>query len=516
MKPASVPRAWPPLAALLGVWLLATVTVRPLMLPDEGRYVGVALEMLRSGDWLVPTLDGLPYFHKPPLFYWITASAMAIGGVNLLAARAAALVGALTTLLFLAWFARRWMSDRASAWTPWILATMPMFFVAAQFANLDLLVAACITASILCLADAMLRESADPAIGRSLAIGWLMMALGVLAKGLIGCVLPPAVIVGWLLWQRRLSPRSFASLRRLVRWPAVVLFAAVALPWFVLVQLRYPGFFDYFVVHQHLERFAASGFNNEQPFWFYAPVVAGLTLPWFVWLRPVAADHAAAESSQQALRSLGWWWLVVIVVFFSLPRSKLVGYVLPALPAIALLVADAVCNRPESWLGAGRRLAWTGALAALLCLAAVFAVARVQVDRDHAAIARTLDAQAAAGEPVYALNLQPYDLVYQLQVRRPLVLVADWADPAIARHDDWRKELADAARFAPGRAVEVLHTRVTARARWCTRAVNWVIADLGGAAQEPELKDLPPVSRTKVAGLWRLDRAQLERTDACR
>jgi len=77
VKPASVPRAWPPLAALLGVWLLATVTVRPLMLPDEGRYVGVALEMLRSGDWLVPTLDGLPYFHKPPLFYWITSASLA-------------------------------------------------------------------------------------------------------------------------------------------------------------------------------------------------------------------------------------------------------------------------------------------------------------------------------------------------------------------------------------------------------------------------------------------------------
>jgi len=94
-------------AALLGLWLAATAWLRPLTLPDEGRYVGVAWEMLRSGDWLTPTLNGLPFFHKPPLFYWLTAGSMALFGAHEAAARVAPWLGAWGGGLALYLFLRR-------------------------------------------------------------------------------------------------------------------------------------------------------------------------------------------------------------------------------------------------------------------------------------------------------------------------------------------------------------------------------------------------------------------------
>ena len=126
--------------------LAATAWVRPLALPDEGRYVGVALEMLWSGDWLVPTLDTLPYFHKPPLFYWLTAASLATFGVNEWAARLPSLLAATGTAFAVYLFVRRWIGESQARLALLVLATTPFFFGGAQFANLDMLVTVCITA----------------------------------------------------------------------------------------------------------------------------------------------------------------------------------------------------------------------------------------------------------------------------------------------------------------------------------------------------------------------------------
>src|SRR4051812_34068072 len=143
------PAAW----LLIGaIWLVATAWARPLMLPDEGRYVGVAWEMLRSGDWLTPTLNGLPYFHKPPLFYWISAASIGAFGHHELAARAAPLVGAAIGAASLFLFAWRWTDARTARLALVALLAQPLFFIGGQFANLDMLVAGCISATVLLLA----------------------------------------------------------------------------------------------------------------------------------------------------------------------------------------------------------------------------------------------------------------------------------------------------------------------------------------------------------------------------
>src|SRR6218665_3342314 len=114
--------------AVVFLWLAMLAWTRPLMLPDEGRYVGVAWEMLRSGDWLTPTLNGLPYFHKPPLFYWITASAIGTFGMNDWAARAAPLLGGAATLVAVMAFTTRWWDAPTGKAALLVLATQPLFY----------------------------------------------------------------------------------------------------------------------------------------------------------------------------------------------------------------------------------------------------------------------------------------------------------------------------------------------------------------------------------------------------
>ena len=266
------------LVALFG-WLSAAAWLRPLALPDEGRYVGVAWEMLRSGNWLVPTLNTLPYFHKPPLFYWLTAASLAVFGLNEWAARLPSLLAATGAAFALFLFARRWLSERHGELSLLILATTPFFFGGAQFANLDMLVAAFIACTILAAADAVLDVEDGHPWRLSLAAAYAFAALGVLAKGLIGVVIPALVILAWLSYLGRAG-----MLLRLVWLPGIALFALIVVPWFGLVAARYPDFLHYFFIHHHLERFTRGDFNSQQPFWFSLPVFAALTLPWIVFL----------------------------------------------------------------------------------------------------------------------------------------------------------------------------------------------------------------------------------------
>src|SRR5215813_10226343 len=245
------------------VWLAATAWVRPLTLPDEGRYVGVAWEMVRSGNWLVPTLDTLPFFHKPPLFYWLTAGAISTLGHNEWSARLPSLLAATGAAVGLFVFLERW-ADRTTARTALlVLATTPFFFAGAQFANLDMLVAASITGTLLCCAHVVLAFRHQQSLRRpTLAAAYALAALGVLAKGLIAIAIPVLVIGVWLA-----AVGELRLILRLVWWPGVVLFALIAVPWFLLTELRYPGFLQYFFIHHHFERYLTAKFNGKQPFW---------------------------------------------------------------------------------------------------------------------------------------------------------------------------------------------------------------------------------------------------------
>jgi len=484
------------LIAALFAWLLATAWVRPLMAPDEGRYGSVALAMLHSGDWLVPRLDGLPFFHKPPLFYWIGAAAMSVAGPVEWAARLPSIIGAGTAAAALFLFLRRWSTMRQALLSTVVLVTTPFFFLGAQFANLDMLVAGCISATVLLAAGAALaRERGEP--WRALLAGaYLMAAAGLLAKGLIGLVLPGAVLVLWCAATRK------TVVLKLALWlPGWAILLAAAGPWFVAMQLKYPEFFDYFVITQHFRRFASSGFNNEHPFWFYVPVLAVLTLPWFAWVLVPRGKDGEPRSRLSDVDWLMWIWLAVIVVFFSLPRSKLVGYVLPALPPLACLIAQRVLagRAVEKLLP---RMRATSAVAAVLCVACVVAVALYSVP-PGTRLRLPAGQSVAPGDQVMMLDSYYYEIPFYWNLREPVLISDDWQAAARDTRDNWRKEISDAGRFEPARAAATLLDRTQLAATLCAPRVTWLVGSNTAQLANPWLFRAQLVAVNESAAAWR-------------
>ena len=487
-EPVSQP-AWlqsaPRLLGLFALWLLASLGWRPLLLPDEGRYASVAREML-LGDSLVPTLNGLPFFHKPPLFYWLDMAAMQLLGSSAFTARFASMLGAwlLGASLYVA--LRRWHGARAAAITLGVLATCPFFFIGAQYANHDMLVAGLISVAVFAFARA-LDEPARVQLGWLVA-AWVACALAVLAKGLIGFVLPALVIGPWLLAQGR-----WREMFKLLHPLGLLAFAAVAAPWFVLMQARYPGFFDYFFMEQHFRRFAQSNFNNVHPFWFFIVVLPALTLPWSAWL-PQAAQRAWAQ--RDARIGLCAWWIVAVVGFFSLPSSKLVGYVLPALaPWCVLLALPLVQGRGRAW-------PWVMAVSAVVCVAIVAAFAW-QAPKSNRAAALALAAQMAPADRVVMVDEYLYDLPYYARLKAPVIIAADWADPALPTRDNWRKEVFDAARFAPALGRELLRPLDQLGALLCGTGTVWFVVSPGDAKPVAALAGVTRTYADARTELWR-------------
>ena len=440
--------------ALIALWVLIPGGLRPLMLPDEGRYVGVAYAMLQ-GDALVPTLHGVPFFHKPPLMYWIELAAFRLFGLNDWSARAAPLVGAVLIAAGLAIHLAPRVDRERVRIALVVLATTPAFVLAGQYANLDMLVAGCITLAIVFA----LRATDAPAGERSRWVfaAWFAAALGVLAKGLIGIVLPALVLLPWLAVQRR-----WRDLLRLLHPGAMLLFVVTVVPWFVAMELRFPGFFDYFFIEQHFRRYTQAGFNNPQPWWFFFVVVPLAMLPWTgLWAKTWRALGAGSP------RGLYLWWALVVVVFFSLPRSKLVGYVLPALMPLTALVAHGAAP--------GRATRRTAAGGALLCLAlAAFLAWRAHdSNRD---VAEALRARLQPGDRVVFVDAPFYDVPFYARLTEPPVVLSNWDDPSIPRRDNWRKELADGRHFDPAAATRQLWPTPRAEALRCGANAVWLLA----------------------------------------
>jgi 4-amino-4-deoxy-L-arabinose transferase-like glycosyltransferase len=484
---------------LVLVWLAWTAWARPLMLPDEGRYVGVAWEMLRSSDWLTPTLNGLPYFHKPPLFYWITAASLGLFGHHEWAARVASLLGSVLGSTALYAFIRRWTGEREARAGLVALLAQPLWFVAAQFANLDMLVAGCISATIVLLAHAVLLGDHDRPNRAVLTSAWAMAALGVLSKGLIGFVLPALVIFVWLILQKR-----WRSLFALVWWPAVLVFLVLTAPWFVAMQLRFPEFLNYFFIVQHFKRFTESGFNNVMPFWFYAAALCACFLPWLPWMVRAIKTRVGPSEPQKAVRLLMLVWPAMIVLFFSLPKSKLLGYVLPAVPPLAFLAAEGfLLQAPLSRTSIRLWRLATG----IGCALALGIVGWLSVHPEHStqAFAQVLRNTREPSEPVVMLDKYFFDLPFYARLDKPVAVAGHWDDPDLRQHDSQRKELADAGRFDKTAAAKLLVLPAAMPALLCRSATNWVLGPSSAVTEYPFLGLATDVHHENGTTLWRVD-----------
>lgn len=483
-------------AGLLACWLLllALAAVRPLALPDEGRYAEISRWMLVSGDWLVPRLDGLPFFHKPPLLHWLQAGAMALLGVHPWVVR---LVPALAAGLMLAGLlaaARRLAGEGIARRAAWMLAASAGFLLGGQYANHDMLVAAWIASAIWCFALAFLQADAAgrPHAGWARA-GFAACALGVMTKGLIGLLLPGLVLLLWIGATRR-----WRQLPRLPWAGGLALFAAIAVPWFVLAAQRYPGLWAYQFGVQQFGRFTGRSFNNPEPWWFHLAVLALLMFPWSFLLpfgRPVAVAkvHAAIRNIANETILLCWIWLLALLLFFSIPHSKLIGYILPTLPPTALLAAAGwerlAAGRPR----AARAFPAAVALALAGSVAFSFGFARHVNDKLSGAAARALACRAAPGEPVYLApgTGYPHDLPFIAQTDAPLRVVQDWPRLRGQVRDDWRRELLDAAAFEPAQAAALLLTP-PALAAAANLPRRWLLTSPPGPRETHPLPPPPP------------------------
>jgi len=348
------------LAAIVAAVWLAVLPVRPLFNPDEGRYAEIPREMLASGDFVIPHLDGLVYIEKPPLQYWVTAAFYRVMGAGPLAARLCPALAALACLLVTFMLADR-LWGRQRAWrAAAVLASLPLFPLMGQLLTLDMTLCFCMTTALAAFLQAQRTAAPLP----WMLTAWAATAAGVLTKGLVAAAIPVAVL---LLYS--LLTRDWAPWRRLSVQLGLPLFALLCVPWFWLAAERLPEFLGFFFVREHALRYFTAIEDRGEPWWFFGAVLLAGTLPWSCAVVRVLSTGWRRGTAARAFDPAVflWVWVVFVCGFFSLSQSKLIPYVLPAWPALALLVA-------ASPAGAWRRDLTLAALV-MLGLAAVLAAA---------------------------------------------------------------------------------------------------------------------------------------------
>lgn len=318
----------------------------PLLGPDEPRYAQVAREMYARGDWVTPWLGGHTWFEKPALLYWLMKVAYGLFGVSEFSARWGSALSGVMTVLLAGWAARRAEFEsredlRGLGVTCAAVAASTLgLLVFARASSFDTLLTTTVTGALACFYCSEVERGAGR---KTWLVGfYLFVGASLLAKGLVGVVVPGAVVVVYYAMRRR-----WPGLLRLgVPW-GTLLVLMVAATWYGPVIARHgQAFVDEFFVQHHFARYVSNKYHHPQPFWFYLPVTLGLALPWTAFLvsgmAGAVGTNARAEDAASKLRVLALAWLLVPVLFFSVSGSKLPGYVLPALPGAALLAGDAL------------------------------------------------------------------------------------------------------------------------------------------------------------------------------
>ena len=296
----------------------------PLLGPDEPRYSQVAREMLESGDFITPTLGGTPWFEKPVLLYWMQDACYALFGVNEWAARFPSILAALFCVWVVASTVRRYSRDEPAFLTGLVAATSLFFIVFAHAATFDMLLTACVAAS---LCSFLIFEQE----GRSkwLWLGYAAAGAGVLAKGFVA-----PIVIGLTMFLYLVVSGKLGRINQYRPVAGSLLAAAVAAIWILPVTLIHgTRFWDDFFIQHHLMRYTTSHFHRSGGLLYYLPVLLLGCYPW------LGALFLKSESFKNAtsLRRMAWCWFAGTVAFFSLSQSKLPGYILPAMPAFAIL-----------------------------------------------------------------------------------------------------------------------------------------------------------------------------------
>lgn len=325
------------LGGILALFYAFCLGSYPLFTPDEGRYSEVAREMVATGDYITPRVNGVTFLDKPILYYWLQAIAIQLFGLNEWALRFfPALLGVFGCLMSYV-CGRKLFNRRTGILSALILGATPLYFASAHYANLDLEVAVWISCTLLSFITA-LRNPARPQTSWLLAT-YVFAALAFLTKGLIGFVFPVMIIGSWIIltWRWDLLKRTHIG-------AGLMLAFVIVLPWYTLAQHNNPEFLHYFFVTQQFTRYlSAAEFNSHAPFWFYAPIVLIGFFPWTLF-----SIQAYYQSIKRVCKNARlhhdelflMLWFALVFIFFSIPRSKPIGYILPVFPPLAMLTAN--------------------------------------------------------------------------------------------------------------------------------------------------------------------------------
>jgi len=323
------------LVLMLSVWFGYELGSRELWSPDEGRYAEIPREMLATGDFLTPRLNGVKYFEKPPLMYWLEAGAIKAFGLNEWALRLWPALFALFGCLAVYFTGLTLYGRRAGLFAAGILAVSPLYDFMGGILTLDMALASELTIA-LCAFLLAVRLPLGPR-RRFLFYGfYFFVALAVMTKGLIGMVIPAMILGAWMV-----VTREWRLLREMHLPTGLALFIAVAAPWHVLVAQANPEFTYFYFIHEHFDRYLTTAHHRYEPAWYFIPILLAGMYPWTVFLPESLRDAFRRSPDSGMTRSDAWFlalWAVLPFLFFSFSDSKLAPYILPIWPPLALLL----------------------------------------------------------------------------------------------------------------------------------------------------------------------------------
>jgi 4-amino-4-deoxy-L-arabinose transferase len=348
-----------------------------LFVPDETRYGEIPREMIAGGDWAVPHLNGLRYFEKPPMGYWVHAGSILLFGENNFAVRlpSAVAVGLSALLIYVlaGQVYRHETKEDGLVATLAALTFLTCFevFGVGHTAVLDNLFSFFLTATITAFYFASEAPPGSPREKRLLLLSGVSCGLAFLTKGFLAFAVPALALAPYLVWQRR----SIDLFR--MTWLPILVAALVALPWCLFVHLREPDFWRFFFWHEHIRRFMGDSAQHKESFWFFFMDAPGLFMPW-TFVIPAAAAGMRPRSRDQGLQGrlirFSLCWLVIPFLFFSASEGKLLTYVLPCFPPFAILMAFGLSHALKN--GKKRGFQWgvagNGILFGLILLALVY------------------------------------------------------------------------------------------------------------------------------------------------
>jgi 4-amino-4-deoxy-L-arabinose transferase-like glycosyltransferase len=364
------------------LWLWFAIVVlftllgqRGLNEPDEGRYAEIAREMNLDGNWLVPHLNGIPHFQKPPIIYWLTALSLRTFGHSDWAARLPSACAALGVVILSFLLALRIFKDRDRAvMTSIVLTSTTGFFAMGRLLTPDMTMTFWITASI------------TAALYNRRWLFFILMGLGFLTKGPMALVVPICAVLGWE-WRASTDEKL-----HLPWWRGLVLTLVISLSWFITLSVLDTQLFEYFWRYELVERFGSKTHGRSRPFWYFSLILPLVLIPW-VFMLPLKRVYTRIRKMElRSSHGLLLCWALVPLAILSFSGSKLPTYVLPLMPAFALGVAAVIPSVKRAW--------WIGGVTALSLISLDFLVSQ---NND------LLGAQASSRDLVRALRLQEPD-----------------------------------------------------------------------------------------------------------